>query len=396
MTDALDRCFSEARLNGLTLRNRLIKAATFEGKSEGGLPSQALQDFHVRVGQGGIAMTTLGYCAAEADGRLSADMLYMDEYIRAPLSQLIKAVQATGAKVAGQLGHAGNFTKNSQFQGKRPQGPSFGLNKLGLTAGLPFGTAMSKTQIRERVATFGRAAAYMKSVGFDAIEIHFGHGYGLSQFISPKTNHRSDEYGGTLTNRMRFPLEMLAEVRRNVGDSYPLLGKISMTDGVRGGVSYDDGVEIAALLEQGGIDAIICSAGTSSMNPMLLFHGDSIGADMIHNEKNLIMKLGMMLVEKSFFRDYPYHEMYLMEQAKRIRNRVQCGVCYIGGVCNNDSIRTVMNEGFDFIQIGRGLLYDPDFANNAQSNSDYRNGCTHCNKCAVLIEQPGGIRCVLR
>ena len=396
MTDAHTRCFSEARLNGLTLRNRLIKAATFEGKSEGGLPSPALQDFHVRLGQGGIAMTTLGYCAAEADGRLSADMLYMDEYVRAPLSQLIRAVQATGCKVAGQLSHAGNFTKNHQFRGKRPLGPSFGLNKLGLTAGLPFGTAMSKAQIRERVATFGRAAAFMKSVGFDAIEIHFGHGYGLSQFISPKTNRRSDEYGGTLANRMRLPLEVLAEVRKHVGDSFPLLGKISMTDGVRGGVSYDDSVDIAALLEAGGIDAIICSAGTSSMNPMLLFHGASIGADMIRNEKNLIMKLGMKAVEKSFFRHYPYREMYLLENAKRIRNRVQCGVCYIGGVCTGDSIRTVMDEGFDFIQLGRGLLFDPDFAINASARTDYRNGCTHCNQCATLIDQPGGIRCVLR
>lgn len=400
MTDPLARCFSATRLNGLTLRNRLIKAATFEGKSPAGLPSPALSDFHVRLGQGGIAMTTLGYCAAEADGRLTENMLYMDEYVRAPLTQLITAVQATGAKVAGQLSHCGNFTKNAQFRGKRPLGPSFGLNKLGLVAGLPFGTAMSKPQLRERVATFGRAAAFMQSVGFDAIEIHFGHGYGLSQFISPKTNRRSDEYGGTLANRMRFPLEVLASVRQAVGERYPLLGKISMSDGVRGGVSYDDAIEIAALLEAGGIDAIICSAGTSSMNPMLLFHGASIGSDMIRNEKNPVMKLGMKLVEKSFFREYPYREMYLLEQARRIRNRVQCGVCYIGGVCNNDSIRTLMSEGFDFIQLGRGLLFDPDFANNAAHNAragtQYANGCTHCNKCATLIESEAGIRCVLR
>lgn len=395
MTDSLARCFSPVRLNGLTLRNRLIKAATFEGKSPGGLPSPALTDFHVRLGQGGIAMTTLGYCAAEADGRLNENMLYMDEYVRAPLSQLIAQVQATGTKVAGQLSHCGNFTKNAEFVGKRPLGPSFGINKLGLVAGLPFGTAMSKTQIRERAGTFGRAAAFMQSVGFDAIEIHFGHGYGLSQFISPKTNHRTDEYGGSLYNRMRFPLEVLASVRAAVGQRFPLLGKISMTDGVRGGVSYDDSIEIAALLEAGGIDAIICSAGTSSMNPMLLFHGASIGRDMIRNEKNPLMKLGMKLVEKSFFREYPYRELYLLEHARRIRHRVHCGVCYIGGVSTADSIRTVMEEGFDFIQLGRGLLFDADFARNAQADDRYRNGCTHCNKCATLIDSAEGIRCVL-
>jgi len=395
MTDPLARCFSEVQLNGLTLRNRLIKAATFEGKTPAGLPSSALADFHVRLGQGGIAMTTLGYCAAEADGRLNENMLYMDDYVREPLSQLIGAVQATGAKVAGQLSHCGNFTKNAEFRGSRPLGPSFGVNKLGLVAGLPLGTAMSKAQIRERAGTFARAAAFMQSVGFDAIEIHFGHGYGLSQFISPKTNRRTDEYGGSLHNRMRFPLEVLASVRAAVGQRYPLLGKISMTDGVRGGVSYDDSVEIAALLEAGGIDAIICSAGTSSMNPMLLFHGASIGRDMIRIEKNPLMKLGMKLVEKRLFRDYPYRETYLLEHARRIRNRVQCGVCYIGGVCTADSICNLMNEGFDFIQLGRGLLFDPDFAHNVRAERGYRNGCTHCNKCATLIESVGGIRCVL-
>lgn len=395
MTDSLARCFSDVRLNGLTLRNRLIKAATFEGKSAGGLPSQALTDFHVRLGQGGIAMTTLGYCAAEADGRLNENMLYMDEYVREPLAQLIAQVQSTGTKVAGQLSHCGNFTKNAEFRGKRPLGPSFGINKLGLVSGLPFGTAMSKAQIRERAGTFGRAAAFMQSVGFDAIEIHFGHGYGLSQFISPRTNRRTDEYGGSLRNRMRFPLEVLTSVRCAVGERYPLLGKISMTDGVRGGVSYDDSIEIAALLEADGIDAIICSAGTSSMNPMLLFHGASIGRDMIRNEKNPLMKLGMKLVEKRFFREYPYRELYLLEHARRIRHRVQCGVCYVGGVGTADSIRTVMDEGFDFIQLGRGLLFDADFALNAGADSRYRNGCTHCNKCATLIDSAEGIRCVL-
>ena len=100
-------------------------------------------------------------------------------------------------------------SKNREFQGKRPLGPSRAINSLGLTYGLPFAGTLTKTQIAERVATFARAAGFMKSVGFDAIEIHFGHGYGISQFISPRTNKRKDEYGGPLGNRMRFGLECL-------------------------------------------------------------------------------------------------------------------------------------------------------------------------------------------
>lgn len=394
-SELLHKALSPARLNGLNLRNRLIKAATFEGKSPGGQPGEELRRFHERLGRGGIGMTTLGYCAAEADGRIHSDMIYMDEYLRPWLTDFISSVQQTGARVAGQLSHCGNFSKNKALRGKRPLGPSFGLNMMGLASGLPFAGSLTIPQIRQRVQVFADAARFMTSVGFDAIEIHFGHGYGLSQFISPITNKRKDAYGGSLSNRMRFPLEVLAAVRAAVGDDFPLLGKISMSDGVRNGISYDDAVEIAALLDQGGIDAIVCSGGTSSMNPMLLFRGDSIAKGLIEQEQNPLMKVGLRLFASSMFRNYPYQDLYFLEQAKRIRARVSCNVCYIGGVCSNDNIRTVMAEGFDFMQLGRGLLFDPDFANHAGAEPDYRNACTHCNQCATLIEAPGGIRCPL-
>ena len=394
--DPLDKCFSEATINGLSLRNRLIKAATFEGKSPGGVPSEALISFHERIGRGGIGMTNIAYCAAESDGRLHEDMMYMHEGIRPELETFMQRLHATGAKVCGQLGHCGAFTKNAKLSTKRALGPSGGINPLGVGHGMSRAQEMTKPQIRERAAVFGRAAAFMKSVGFDAIEIHFGHGYGISQFISPKTNKRKDEYGGTLENRMRHALEVLAEVRKNVGDDYPILGKISMTDGAPGGVTYDDSVHIAGMLEEGGIDLIVCSGGTSSMNPMLLFRGDSILPGLIEQEQSRFMKVVMRLAGALMFKDYPYEDLYFLEHAKRIRDRVQCGVCYIGGVCSNESIRTVMDAGFDFIQLGRALIFDPDFANQAAARANYRNGCNHCNKCATLIEAPGGIYCVER
>ena len=396
MTDPLEKCFSEAKINGLTLRNRLIKAATFEGRTPGGVPNEDYTKFHKRFGQGGVGMVTLAYCAAEADGRLHEDMMYMHEGIRPELELFVRRLHATGTKVCGQLGHAGGFTKNREFKGKRPLGPSRGINSLGLGHGLPWVGAMTKEQIRERVSVIAEAATFMKSVGFDAIEIHFGHGYGISQFISPKTNKRKDEYGGTLQNRMRFALEVLAAVREAVGDAYPLLGKISMTDGVPGGVTYEDSIEIAAMLEAGSLDVIICSGGTSSMNPMLLFRGDSLAPGLIKHEKNFMMKMGIKLAGSTFFKNYPYEETYFFEPAMRIRDRVQCGVCYIGGVCTNDSIRKVMGAGFDFIQLGRALIFDPDLPKRAQTKPDYVNGCSHCNQCATLIEAPGGVYCVER
>jgi len=396
MSDPLSRCFSEARIRGLTLRNRLIKSATSLGMSKGGVPSPEFMRVHERLGEGGVGMTTLAYCAAEADGRLHEDMLYMHEGIRPQLQELIGRMHATGTMVSGQLGHCGSFSKNKKLTIRRPLGPSRGLNSLGLAHGLPFAGALSIPQIAQRVATFGQAAGFMKSVGFDAIEVHLGHGYGISQFISPRTNKRTDRYGGSLANRMRFGLEVLEAVRVAVGEDFPLLGKISMHDGVSGGVGWDDSVEIAAMLEAGGLDVIVCSGGTSSMNPMMLFRGDSMYQGMLENERNPLMRLGLKLAGPRLFRDYPYEELYFLEPARRIRERVQCGVCYIGGVCTSESIRTVMSEGFDFIQLGRSLLFDPDFPMRAAADPEHRNGCTHCNRCATLIEAPGGVHCVLR
>ena len=255
---------------------------------------------------------------------------------------------------------------------------------------------MTRAQIAERMRIFADAGRYMVSVGFDAIEIHFGHGYGISQFISPKTNKRTDRYGGTLHNRMRFALEVLAAVREAVGEDVPLFGKISMTDGIEGGVTYEDSIEIARLLEAGGLDVVICSGGTSSFNPMLLFRGKNIRDGIMRSQKSAFMRLGVRLAGSMLFKEYPYEELFFLEHAQRIRDAVGCGVCYVGGATSSRSFATLMGAGFDFIELGRALLFDPDLPKNAAADPDYQNGCSHCNECATLIEDPAGIRCVER
>jgi len=390
------QCFSPGQINGMTLKNRIIKAATYEGMTRDGAPTEALLQFHLPMAQGGIAMTTIAYCATEADGRVSQDMLYMHESIRPELSRIVQALQAEGTKVSGQLSHCGYFTKNKAYTGKQLLGPSPGRNPMSLAIGKLFVKEMVQADIDHLIESFVSGAAFMKSTGFDAIEIHFGHGYGLSQFISPKTNQRQDQYGGSLENRMRLPLQVLSAVRAAVGEDFPLLGKISMSDGVEGGIDYDDAVEIAAMLDDGGIDAIVCSGGTSSMNPMLMFRGDSLAEGLRENESNPLLKFGLKLIGAKLFKVYPYHDLYFLEQAKRIVERVNCKVVYIGGTSSRKNLDTIMEAGFDFVQIGRGLIFDPAFANNAEKDPNYQNGCTHCNRCAGRIEHPDGVRCVIK
>ena len=393
---ARSSAFEPAMLGRLPLRNRLIKAATFEGMTPEGIPGDALRNFHCRLAEGGIAMTTLAYCATEADGRLNDQMMYMHAGIQPRLRELIDAVHARGAGVSGQLGHCGNFTKNRKLQRlKRPLGPSRQINTLGLPAGMPFAGAMALQDIDHLVDGFRDAARFMKQTGFDAIEIHFGHGYGLSQFISPRTNRRTDAYGGSLSNRMRLPLRVLEAVREAVGEGFPILGKISMMDGARNGIEIDDAVEVAAALDRGGIDAIITSGGTSSFNVMKMFRGDSVLKGLIEQERNPIARLGLRLLGPRMFKEYPYEELYFLEDARRIRERVRCQLVYIGGCSTRASIETLMREGFDFVQLGRALLKDPDFVRNAMADPGYDCGCTHCNRCVALIDHPDGIRCPL-
>ena len=340
----------------------------------------------------------------DAEGRFafegvsaSPDVVYLVAY-ETGVSAMIEELKQIEPQIAisGQMTHCGNFSKNRKLQRlKRPLGPSRQFNMLGAPSGLPFAGSMTVQDIDYLVQTYFDAARFMQETGFDALEIHFSHGYGLSQFISPKTNRRNDEYGGSLANRMRLPLRVLEAVRKAVGDDFPILGKIGMTDGIKDGLHFDEALEAAIMFDQGGIDALICSGGTSSFNPMVYFRGDPLYKGLIEVEKNPITRLGLKLIGSRMFKEYPYEELYFLEDAKKIRDKVNCQMIYIGGCTDLESVERVMQEGFDFIQLGRPLIKDPAFVNNARANPDYKNGCIHCNKCAALIEAPGGVYCPL-
>ena len=392
-SQSLEQCFTPYKLNGMTLKNRFIKAGTFEGMTQGGKPMQSLRAFHMSLAEGGIGMTTLGYCAVENDGRINENMMYMHEGIREELTALIDDLHVAGTKVSGQMGHCGAFSKNRELEKKRPLGPIPGINLLGFAYGMVFSGKMKLADIDHMVEAYRQAAEFMKSVGFDCLEIHFGHGYGLCQFMSPLTNKRKDEYGGSLENRMRLPLRVLAAVREAVGEDFPIIGKISLTEGVMGGLHYDDAVDISKMLDAGGIDGIVTSGGTSTMNPMIMFRGQSALRPMIDAETNWVMKLVLKTAGAMMFKHYPYEELYFLKNAKRVQAAVNCDVIYVGGASTNESFAELMDDGFNLLQLGRSLLSDPDLVNQAQVNTAYKSRCLHCNECIATIEHKDGIHC---
>jgi 2,4-dienoyl-CoA reductase-like NADH-dependent reductase (Old Yellow Enzyme family) len=162
-----------------------------------------------------------------------------------------------------------------------------------------------------------------------------------------------------------------------------------------GGVDWDEGLRVARTLDRAGIDAIIISGGTNSFNPMLMFRGDNVVHGMIEIERNPLNRLGLRLVGPKMLHEYPYEELYFLDRASRIRDAVDCSVVYIGGCSTRESLDRAIAAGFDFVQLGRPLLKDPDFVRHAMADAGYDSGCTHCNRCVALIEHPDGIHCPL-
>jgi len=380
--EALDKVLAPTRLAGLALRNRVIKTATFEGMCPGGIPGADLAAHHARMARGGVGLTTVAYCGVSPDGLTFADQMWMHEGIFSQLRGLAEAVHREGGAISAQLAHCGFFSRTRPQNIPRPRGPSAGINQYGLFSGVPFAGAMG--------------AAVVKRAGFDAVEIHMGHGYLLSQFLSPATNRRSDAYGGSLDNRLRLPLEVLAAVREAVGEDFPILAKLNLSDGFAGGLEIDDCCYAARRLAEHGLNALVMSGGFTSRSPMYLFRGESPLAQMIPLEPNPLQRTAMKWFGGRLFSSLPYTEMYFLDQARRVRQATDMPLVYLGGVSQRDSLQRAMAEGFDFVALGRALLRDPDLVKRVRSQGEaYANGCNHCNQCVASMALPGGIRCVL-
>jgi 2,4-dienoyl-CoA reductase-like NADH-dependent reductase (Old Yellow Enzyme family) len=340
-------------------------------------------------------MTTVAYCAVSKDGRTFEQQMYMRDEVAPKLKEIVAAVHQAGAAVSLQLGHCGFFSRNKEVTGGRSFGPSFGFNAYGLFVGMPFARSMTEADIERTVGDFADAAAKAADIGFDAVELHLGHGYLLSQFISPATNRRGDKYGGSLQNRLRFPVEVVRKVRSRLPEGFPVLCKMNLRDGFRGGLEIEESVEVARALEKEGVDALVLSGGFTSKSAFYLFRGEVPLKEMIEVEHNKLQRWALRLFGKSVMSCDPFTELYFLEDAKKIRAAVKMPLCLIGGVFSVDGVQTAMSEGFDFVVMARGLVADPDFVNRAQRGELTRTRCNACNKCVAEMDRPGGVRCVL-
>jgi len=379
--------FAPAPLGPLTLRNRIIKAATFEGVMPGGTVSDELIAFHRRVAAGGAAMSTVAYLAVSPEGRTDRHCLLLNEANLPGLRRLTDAVHAEGAAAAAQIGHAGPVA-NARSNRVPALSPSGGFTPMGSRL-----HAVDLGGIERITEDYRRAAALAVEAGFDSIEVHVGHNYLLSAFLSPKLNRRDDQFGGSVENRARFARNVLRTVRDAAGPNTAVTAKLNMADGVDGGLWVDESLEVATLFESdGALDALELTGGSSLANPMYLFRGDAplreFGATLPPP-----VRLGFRVVGHRFLKAYPFEEAFFLPYARQFQRALSTPVILLGGVTELVTIESALAEGFAFVAMARALLREPDLPQRMQAGTSASSLCIHCNKCMPTIYS--GTRCVL-
>lgn len=385
--------FSALKIGPLTLKNRFIKAATNEGMARGGTPSKQLVAFHRAVAAGRAALTTVAYCAVSRDGRTFPDQVTLDGESVPHLRVLTEAVHKEGGAASAQITHGGCFTFLTDLSRKKPLSSSGGFNNVGIMSGLFWKQAMNEADMHRVASEFARAALLARDAGFDAVEIHMGHGYLLSQFISPLYNKRRDLYGGSVENRLRFPCLVLRRVLDAVGNDLAVICKYSITDGAKGGNTAEDGAAIARILEREGAHLLVLSAGMNVESITTMF-GSSFPKENRASVSNPIVRTAMWIQGLTEPR-ITFREMYLLEHARKIRAAVNMPLAYLGGAKTAANVEQALAEGFDAVAMGRALIHAPDLIDKLAIGAIKDSGCTSCNRCVAMMYTPGGTSCVL-
>ena len=373
--------FTPGRIGPLELRNRTIRAAAFESMAPGNAPSEQLYNYHRSVAAGGIGMTTLAYAAVTQSGLSFERQLWIRPEIVPGLRRITDAIHQEGAAASIQLGHCGNMS-HKKICGCTPISASSGFNIYSPT----IVRGMRPSEIQAMAKAYGEAVRLARESGMDAVEIHAGHGYLISQFLSPYTNHRRDEYGGSLENRMRFMRMCMEEVMKAAGDRTAVLVKMNMRDGFSGGMEIDECIEVAKTLQACGAQALILSSGFVSRAPMHVMRGTMPLKTMTYYMPAGWLPVGVKLAGRFMIPSVPFKEAYFLEDALRFRTALKdMTLVYVGGLVSRDKIEEVLGHGFEFVSMARALINDPAFVNHMREDEHARCDCGHSNYCIARM-----------
>lgn len=363
----MPKLFEKTSLKSLTIENRFLRSATWEGMAtEVGGCTQKLTDLMVKLAQGGVGLIISGHAYVSTEGQAVIRQLGVyDDYLIPDLAEMTSAVHRADGKIIMQLSHAGCHA-DKELTKQEAWGPSIMTDKDG-----PLNREMTREEIRNVIECFGKAAARAKKAGFDGVQIHAAHGYLLSQYLSPFYNKRKDEYGGSLKNRVRIVLEVLESINGYVQPDYPVIIKINAQDFLEGGLSADEAIEVAAILDTSGIDAIEMSGGT------LGFSG-----------KFKPVRTGKLNSQDE--------EVYYKNEALKYKEKVGTPLMLVGGIRSFEVAERLVQQGMaDYISLCRPLIREPGLINRWKSGDLRKAACLSDNKCFRPAMAGEGIYCVV-
>jgi 2,4-dienoyl-CoA reductase-like NADH-dependent reductase (Old Yellow Enzyme family) len=351
--------FTPIAIGSVTVPNRFARSATHDYMADdaGNVTDRQIQ-LYSRLAEGEIGLIITGHANVQPSGKASPRQtgVFDDRFVEG-LARIPAAVHQFPSRVFLQIAHAGRQTKE-KLCACVPVSPSAVYDPVSKV--MP--RELADDEIRLLIAAFVSAGRRAKRAGFDGVQLHAAHGYLLSSFLSPHTNRRADDWGGPLENRARVVLEILRGVKAACGRDYPVIVKLNSTDFLEGGLTLEDAVRTARMLEAGGIDAIEVSGGMAEAGRGSVWAGLRSEAD----------------------------EGYFVKNAARIKAAVRVPVFGLGGIRTLAAAERIVEEGrADLISMSRPLIRDPFLVKHFREGTVDKSECISCNKCF----NPRGISC---
>jgi 2,4-dienoyl-CoA reductase-like NADH-dependent reductase (Old Yellow Enzyme family) len=358
--------FTETTINGLSLKNRFIRAATWEGLAtpEGAVTPQLIKRM-VTLAQGGVGLIISSHAYVSREGQGTPWQLGVHEdSLVSGLKELTTAVHENGGKIILQLAHAGQYAA-TECTGL----PALAVSLLPSSTDFPY-KKITKEDLATLTISYAQAAKRAKEAGFDGVQLHAAHGYLLSQFLSPAFNQRIDAYGGAIENRTKIHCEILQAIQKAVGKDYPVFMKMNCADFIENGLEAEDSLRAANIFAEAGAGALEVSGG------------------IIRTGKFSPSRPGISSQEK---------EAYFREYAQRVKTELTIPLILVGGIKSFEIASKIVSEGTaDYISMSRALIREPDLVLRWQ-NGDLRPAqCRSDNLCFTPGFEGKGVYCVTK
>jgi 2,4-dienoyl-CoA reductase-like NADH-dependent reductase (Old Yellow Enzyme family) len=382
----MNQVFEQCSIGPLTLKNRIIRAATHEGMAyPDGRPKEKLLDLYKRLAKGGAGGIITGYMAVKLNGRTFPNQLMFDDDTYIDIYRAMnQELKPFNVPILLQLAHGGSRAMGKVTGQAVVSASPGGKNDYGDRIG-----EAGDAEIRSIIKAFVAAVVRAKAAGFSGVELHGGHGYLLSEFVSPVLNKRRDQWGGSTEKRVRILTEILTDARKQVGKSFPILVKISGHDEFRRGMAKEEAVKIVRLLQGASCDAVEVSCGYGDFMHIVRMPKAPVDAILelmaVYRDKPGFLKKLLKPIVPFLVRVRKPLLNYNVPLAEHIKQNVDIPVIVVGGIRSLEDIRTaVSDKGIDCVSMSRPFIIEPNIVNRFQQGQE-SSRCINCGYCLIGV-----------